>query len=115
MSHVTSMWVHEFKAWVRDLSDRYVTCESVSSEHELKICKSDEGVLAERCVICLDDCSLRDTWGAQVTACSHIEVADDSPVFDVKFTSFDIVISVWCCCYYYNHQCCDSERGAEIS
>ena len=78
---------------MRDLSDRCVTCESVSSEHELKTCRSGERVLAERRVVCLSDCSLGGVWGAQVTACSCIEVTGNSPVVGVKPTSFDIVTS----------------------
>ena len=112
MLHVTPMWVHKFKAWVEVLSDRCVTCEFMSSEHELKACRPGEKVLAERYVICSDDCSLEDMWGAWVTVCSHIEVTVDSPVIDVKSTSFNIVTSAWCCCYYCDCQCCDSWEGA---
>ena len=61
MLHVTSMQVYEFKVWVRDLSDRCVACESVSSEHELKTCRPGEGVLAERHAVHLSNCSLRGT------------------------------------------------------
>ena len=43
---------------MRDLSDRCVTCKSVSSEHELKACRPGEGVLAERRAVCSDDCLL---------------------------------------------------------
>ena len=77
---------------MRDLSDRYVTCESVSSRHELKICRPGERVYTERHVVCSGDCLLKGAWGAQVTVCSHIEVVSDSPAVDIKFTSFDIVI-----------------------
>ena len=49
---------------MRDLSDRCVACESVSSEHELKTCRPGERVLAERRVLCLSDYLLEGTWGA---------------------------------------------------
>ena len=78
---------------MRDLPDRCVTCESVSSKHELKACRPGEGVLAGRHAVCSSDCSLEGVWGAQVTACSHIGVTGDSPAVGVKPTSFDIVTS----------------------
>ena len=83
----------EWEACLIDLPDRCVTCESVSSEHELKACRPGEGVLARRCVMCSGDCSLGGAWGAQATTCSHIEVTDNSPAVGVKPTSFNIVIS----------------------
>ena len=77
---------------MRDLSNRCVTCESVSSRHELKICRPGERVYAKRHVVCSGDCLLEGAWGAQVTVCSHIEVMSDSSAVNIKSTSFNIVI-----------------------